>query len=64
MPRLPRCSPHLSAAEFPRDIEELRALIAAKNAMKDESFGQCVECGQEIGAERQERREKLFGAAA
>jgi RNA polymerase-binding transcription factor DksA len=42
----------LNAAEFHRDIVELRAISAARQRIKESHFGQCVECGEEIGFER------------
>ena len=65
----------LNAAEFHRDIVELRAISAARQGIKEGDFGQCVECGEDIGFERllveptatrcvlcQNRHEKLFTA--
>jgi len=39
-------------AELSRDLTELRALEAALERMADGSYGQCIECGQNIDLER------------
>ena len=65
----------LNAAEFHRDIVELRAISAARQRISEGHFGRCVECGEDIGFERllaepaatrcvvcQTQYEKLFSA--
>ena len=66
----------LGQADLTRDLEELRALEAARERLKDEGYGNCAECGAEIGFERlkaaphalrcvrcQERHERTFAGA-
>ncbi len=42
----------LNHADVGRDVDELRALEAARARLRDGSYGTCVECGGEIGFER------------
>jgi len=64
----------LEQADMTRDLEEFRALEAARERMKEGEYGICVDCGSDIGFERlkafpaavrciqcQERREKTYG---
>jgi RNA polymerase-binding transcription factor DksA len=64
----------LEQADVTRDLEEFRALEAARERMKEGEYGICVDCGSDIGFERlkafpaavrclqcQERREKTYG---
>jgi RNA polymerase-binding transcription factor DksA len=43
---------HLSGAEASRDVEELRALEAARRRIAEGTYGICADCGGDIGAER------------
>jgi RNA polymerase-binding transcription factor DksA len=64
----------LEQADLSRDLEEFRALEAARDRLKGGEYGICVDCGSDIGFERlkafpaairciqcQERHEKTFG---
>ena len=64
----------LEQADMTRDLEEFRALEAARARIKDGAYGICVDCGSDIGFERlkafpgaarciqcQERHEKTYG---
>jgi DnaK suppressor protein len=64
----------LEQADLTRDLDELRALEAASERVREGSYGVCVDCGADIGFERlratptatrclrcQERHEKTFG---
>jgi DnaK suppressor protein len=42
----------LGQADVSRDLDELRALEAAKGRIADGSYGECVSCGREIDFER------------
>ena len=64
----------LDQADLTRDLDELRAMDAAWQRIKDGTYGTCVDCGGEVGYERlkvnpaaardvrcQERHEKTYG---
>ena len=64
----------LEQADVTRDLDEFRALEAARERLKDGGYGTCIECGSDIGFERlkafpaalrcvqcQSRREKTYG---
>jgi len=64
----------LEQADMTRDLQEFRALEAARERMKEGEYGICVDCGSDISFERlkafpaavrclrcQERREKTYG---
>lgn len=66
----------LEQAEVTRDLEELRAMDAAYQRLKEGTYGICVDCGGDIGYERlkafpaaarcvacQERHEKTYGGS-
>ena len=42
----------LNIARADRQIHELREIEAAFGRIKDGSFGECIDCGQDIGYER------------
>lgn len=42
----------LDSAELSRDLKELRELEAAQQRIDKNSFGVCIDCGDEIGFER------------
>ena len=42
----------LDQAEWGRDIDELRGLDAARERMETGSYGECADCGRDIGFER------------
>ena len=42
----------LNHADVGRDLDELRALEAARARLRDGSYGVCVECGRDIAFER------------
>lgn len=42
----------LRHAERERDVEELRAIEAARERMDAGSYGECIECGEDIPVER------------
>src|SRR5204862_5760505 len=42
----------LEQADVTRDLEEFRALEAARERIKDGAYGICVDCGSDIGFER------------
>ena len=64
----------LEQADLTRDLDEFRTLDAARNRLRDGSYGVCVDCGSDIAFERleafpgamrciqcQERHEKTYG---
>jgi RNA polymerase-binding protein DksA len=64
----------LEQADVTRDLQEFRALEAARERIKEGEYGICLDCGSDIGFERlkafpaavrclqcQERREKTYG---
>jgi RNA polymerase-binding transcription factor DksA len=64
----------LEQADMTRDLDEFRALEAARERLKSGEYGVCIDCGSDIGYERlrafpsalrciqcQERHEKTFG---
>ena len=64
----------LEQADVTRDLDEFRALEAARERLKDGGYGTCIECGSDIGFERlkafpaalrcvqcQSRHEKTYG---
>ena len=64
----------LEQADITRDLDEFRALEAARERIKDGGYGECIDCGNDIGYERlkafpaalrcvqcQERHEKTYG---
>ena len=64
----------LEQADVTRDLDEFRALEAARERIRDGGYGVCVDCGNDIGFERlkafpaalrcvrcQERHEKTYG---
>jgi RNA polymerase-binding transcription factor DksA len=64
----------LEQADLTRDLDELRAIDAAWQRIKDGAYGVCVDCGRDVGYERlkanpaaardvqcQERHEKTYG---
>src|SRR5204862_4011268 len=64
----------LEQADITRDLDEFRALEAARERLKAGEYGICLDCGNDIGYERlkaspsalrciqcQERHEKTFG---
>src|SRR3954464_4904263 len=64
----------LEQADMTRDLDESRALEAARERLKSGEYGICIDCGNDIGYERlkafpsalrciqcQERHEKTFG---
>ena len=64
----------LEQADLTRDLDEFRALEAARDRLKGGDYGVCVDCGSDVGFERlkaspaalrciqcQERHEKTFG---
>ena len=64
----------LEQADVTRDLDEFRALEAARERLKGGEYGVCVDCGNDIGFERlkafpgavrcvrcQERHEKTYG---
>jgi RNA polymerase-binding protein DksA len=64
----------LEQADMTRDLQEFRALEAARERIKEGEYGICLDCGSDIGFERlkafpaavrciqcQERREKTYG---
>jgi len=66
----------LEQADMTRDLDEFRALQAARERMKTGEYGVCIDCGNDIGYERlkafpaalrciqcQERHEKTFGGS-
>jgi DnaK suppressor protein len=42
----------LNSAEMSRDLEEFRQVQAARQRVRDGSYGDCLDCGLEIGYER------------
>ena len=42
----------ISNAELRRDLQELRALEAARERIDDGTYGSCADCGQDIGFKR------------
>jgi RNA polymerase-binding transcription factor DksA len=66
----------LEQADLTRDLDELRAMDAAWQRIKDGTYGTCVDCGRDVGYERlkanpaaardvqcQERYEKTYGGS-
>ena len=66
----------LEQADLTRDLDEFRALEAAREKLKSGEYGICIECGTDIGFDRlkaspsalrciqcQERHEKTYGGA-
>jgi DnaK suppressor protein len=64
----------LEQADVTRDLDEFRALEAARDRLKDGGYGTCIECGSDVGFERlkafpaalrcvqcQTRHEKTYG---
>ena len=64
----------LEQADVTRDLDEFRALEAARDRLAQGGYGVCIDCGNEIGYERlkaspaalrciqcQERHEKTYG---
>jgi len=64
----------LEQADMTRDLDELRALEAARERIKDGGYGECIDCDNDIVYERlkafpaalrcvqcQERHEKTYG---
>jgi RNA polymerase-binding transcription factor DksA len=64
----------LEQADMTRDLDEYRALEAARARLKSGEYGICIDCGNDIGYDRlkafpsalrciqcQERHEKTFG---
>ena len=64
----------LEQADLTRDLDEFRALEAARDRLAEGGYGMCIDCGNDIGYERlkaspaalrciqcQERHEKTFG---
>ena len=64
----------LEQADMTRDLDEFRALEAARDRLQQGAYGVCVDCGSDIGFERlkafpaaircvqcQERHEKTYG---
>ena len=64
----------LEQADVTRDLDEFRALEAARDRLAQGGYGVCIDCGNDIGFERlkatpsaircihcQERHEKTFG---
>ena len=64
----------LEQADMTRDLDEFRALEAARDRIRHGGYGECIDCGNDIGYERlkafpaalrcvqcQERHEKTYG---
>jgi len=64
----------LEQADMTRDLDEFRALEAARERIKGGGYGICIDCGSDVGFERlkafpsalrcvqcQERHEKTYG---
>ena len=64
----------LEQADVTRDLDEFRALEAARDRIQQGGYGECIDCGNDIGYERlkafpaalrciqcQERHEKTYG---
>jgi len=64
----------LEQADMTRDLEEFRALEAASDRIKDGGYGECIDCGNDVGYERlkafpsalrcvqcQDRHERTYG---
>jgi RNA polymerase-binding transcription factor len=64
----------LEQADMTRDLDEFRALEAARDRLQQGAYGVCVDCGSDVGFERlkafpaairclqcQERHEKTYG---
>jgi len=64
----------LEQADMTRDLEEFRALEAARDRIKDGGYGECIDCGNDVGYERlkafpsalrcvqcQDRHERTYG---
>ena len=66
----------LEQADVTRDLDEFRALEAARERIKDGGYGVCIDCGNDVGYERlkafpaalrcvqcQERHENTYGGS-
>jgi RNA polymerase-binding transcription factor DksA len=66
----------LEQADMTRDLDEFRALEAARDRIRHGGYGECIDCGNDIGYERlkafpsalrcvqcQERHEKTYGGS-
>jgi RNA polymerase-binding transcription factor DksA len=66
----------LEQADMTRDLDEFRALEAARDRIQHGGYGECIDCANDIGYERlkafpsalrcvqcQERHEKTYGGA-
>lgn len=66
----------LEQADMTRDLDEFRALEAARERIKDGGYGECIDCGNDIAYERlkafpaalrcvqcQDRHEKTYGGS-
>src|SRR3954462_9421938 len=64
----------LEQADMTPDLEEFRALEAARDRIKDGGYGECIDCGNDVGYERlkafpsalrclqcQDRHERAYG---
>ncbi|HZS65985.1 MAG TPA: TraR/DksA family transcriptional regulator [Burkholderiales bacterium] len=64
----------LEQADMTRDLDEFRALEAARDRIQHGGYGECIDCGNDIGYERlkafpsalrcvrcQDRHEKTYG---
>src|SRR5438477_13202162 len=64
----------LEQADLSRDLDEFRGLEAARERLKDGGYGECIDCGNDVGYERlkafpaalrclrcQDRHEKTYG---
>src|SRR6185436_14580169 len=64
----------LEQADMTRDLDEFRALEAARDRIRQGGYGECIDCGNDIGYERlkafaaalrclqcQDRHEKTYG---
>lgn len=67
----------LEQADLTRDLDELRAIDAAWQRIRDGSYGVCIDCGGDVGYERlkanpaaarcigcQDRHERTYGGNA
>lgn len=66
----------LEQADMTRDLDEFRALEAARDRIRHGGYGECIDCGNDVGYERlkafpsalrcvqcQERHEKTYGGS-
>ena len=66
----------LEQADLTRDLDEFRALEAARERIKGGGYGECIDCGNDVGYERlkafpaalrcvqcQDRHEKTYGGS-